>query len=347
MSDRVLVTKDFTDEIDELISLANTDKDDEELKGILVTSFDFKLYFVIRKYIDWETGWVGEKGVAPSRHTLIKAMQEKRVYGSNKEVLIVTEGVIRASIKRLEKAGFLVVHSVNTKDDKRLIFFMPKAIEDKSVSFTNNRGTTDSELPEENIDFTGVYSMGTTGEQPTTNARYHIEHNIYKSKDLYIGEENKAVKKKRKGRTPGVRTLVPEDFQVTQEHVDFARQFQTPDPHKQRMGFITYWQAQRKMRPDWNASFKNWLLKAKEIEEAKAARFAKPELKRPEGKNFTEERLNPQQNSRQKEIDDLKEKMASDCSIANDDKFSDEIRKNHRDSYFECKKKLEALGVTL
>jgi hypothetical protein len=174
---RKFVTGDFQDEIDELIELSNSP---EALKkGIVVNEFDFKLYFVIRKYIDWDTAWVGANHLGPSRHTLIKAMQGGRIYGSNKEIPRITEGVIRASIERLEKAGFLNIHSVNTRDDKRLIFFLPKAVRGQSVKKGNNRGTTDSEQPEESIDFTSDSEEGTTGEQPSTNPRYHIDRNTY------------------------------------------------------------------------------------------------------------------------------------------------------------------------
>jgi len=53
------------------------------------------------------------------------------------------------------------------------------------------------------------------------------------------------------------------------------------------------------------------------------------------------------ENVQQKEIDELKDKMAQDKSIANDEMFSLEIRRKHYKSYFECKERLEAPGVTL
>jgi len=177
---RVLVTKDPTDEINELIRLGNDLKREDGVENpeekININNFDFKLYFVIRSHIDWETGIVGNN-FGLRRSTLISTMQEKRIYGSNKEIPEVTEGVLKASIKRLEKAGFLITRSINTKDTKRLIFELPKAIRDNSVKKPNDRGTTDSERPSGSIDIKGDHGTGTTGEQPTSNARYHIDRN--------------------------------------------------------------------------------------------------------------------------------------------------------------------------
>jgi hypothetical protein len=348
MSERVLVTKDFTDEIDELISLGNTDKDDDAVKGIVITSFDFKLYFVIRKHIDWETGTVGENGFGPTRHTLIKKMQERRIHGSTKQVLEVTEGVIRSSIARLEKAGFLVVKSINTKNDKRLIFELPKAIRDESVNFGNNRRTTETLQPEESIDLKGIDAMGTTDEQPTMNARYHIDRNIYKSKDLYIGDKKEKAQKKRKT----VEKEPPEalvNFVVTDKHRAYAKEKGLCDPAQEVEDFKLHHLARPvnwKKISDWDLAFYTFLRNEKKWRKVSFTPKNDARSNPAAYKEFFPS-SKPPLDARDKEIEELKAQARNFYRLWGDEELSVDERKKNKESYFECKKKLEALGVTL
>jgi uncharacterized protein YdaU (DUF1376 family) len=66
-------------------------------------------------------------------------------------------------------------------------------------------------------------------------------------------------------------TRIPEDFKVTQEHRDWAKQWAKdnhctmPSPDSEIAGFIDYWHGipgQKGVKLDWDGTFRNWLRRA-------------------------------------------------------------------------------------
>jgi hypothetical protein len=237
----------------------------EEAKLLLHTDpIDYVVYMRLKFYADKETKTVGEKFNLAKR-TLIGDLQIERKHGSTKIDKPATKDTLKASLDRLTNLGLVIVRSVVKKDDKRFIVELPKSTSDESVFFGNPRRTLDPEPSIESIATTGHTENGALDEPSTMNPRYQ-DINISNTNVLDIRDEkNDIVEKKRKGRKAAVKTLVPSDFQVTQEHIDFAIENQTPDPHRERIKFITHFQVKAILRPGWDASFRNWLLKAKEF----------------------------------------------------------------------------------
>jgi len=165
-----------------------------ELIELELDPFDFKLYFLIRKNMDKETGDVGAK-FSLCRNTLVHEMRTSRPRGSTKPTPKVTLQMIREGIKRLEKAGMLITKSINSIDEKRLILELPKAIRDESKFLRNTRGTTEMLQPEQNIDTTEKTTLPATDEQPRSNTRYQaISNNTYSLYTPREQNENKSSK---------------------------------------------------------------------------------------------------------------------------------------------------------
>lgn len=77
------------------------------------------------------------------------------------------------------------------------------------------------------------------------------------------------------------KTLLPEDFKVTDEMKAWAKQkVPSVDVESQFELFCDYWRAHGKKMMDWNATFRNWLRRAPEFERP-VNRFSNFERSRP------------------------------------------------------------------
>ncbi|RDH91863.1 MAG: hypothetical protein DIZ77_06415 [endosymbiont of Seepiophila jonesi] len=66
-----------------------------------------------------------------------------------------------------------------------------------------------------------------------------------------------------------VRTLIPDDFAVIEQHVQFAGMHRLPDPHEHVLKFVTHQQSTKKQSADWNAEFRKWLVTERGYEKAR------------------------------------------------------------------------------
>jgi hypothetical protein len=230
--------------------------------------YDYVLYMRLRWHMDKETRTVGEK-FKVKKSELIAEMRVYRARGSTTKDKLITKDTFKACIDRLGEKGLVVVKSIATKDCKRLIFELPKAPVYQSVKKRNPPWNPPVDHDSQTIDNIGVDDEGALLMNTSRNPRYQYINNNTDVLLLYSDNHSQKEQKKIKGKKKGVKRLIPDNFEVTEQHVQFALDNDTPSPHDERIKFITYYQSKRVMRPDWDASFRNWLLKAKEIKDEK------------------------------------------------------------------------------
>jgi hypothetical protein len=306
---------------------------------------DYVLYFRLKFKMDKETKLVGEK-FKTSRRKLIEEMEIERQHGSNKKDKPITKDTLKACITRLERKGLVIVRSVIKTNEKRFIVELPKAADyerHESVQNWNPPRTLLREPSCETIDITGSFASVHPYPQLGMNAPYQYI-NINKSKDLFIEPEIKKEQKKTKERKKRVNlplTQIPHDFVITQKHIDYAKIRDLPEPQTELDKFINYYQSSGKARADWDAAFRNWLIKAKEFSLKNPTPFAPKK----EPASTVKEWVAPDKREvdpREKEIEDLRDTAAWAFNMW---KMTD--KEEHKEQFLDCKKKLEALGVTL
>jgi hypothetical protein len=327
-----------------------------ELKGE-----QHKLYFFIKSRMDFKTGISGIV-TRNSMQAFLEYMNIARTQGRKDKRY--TRDDIKYALECIEKSGLIkdfgnyVYECVLADRDESVQNKFAEVSPDVSLQVSTQVSTIENlnnleknskivingmEVFPQNSSY--VFLTQGTMFPPPPDILY-----INKSKDLFISEENKPVEKKRKGRKPGIRTLVPADFQVTKEHEDFAKEHGTPDPHGLRIKFITHWQAKREMRPDWNASFKNFLLIAKEIEEGKKAKFANSSWQKKEQKSTVKPFITPEKEQKtalQKDIERAYKSAWAFFGLANNDMLNKEEQFKHKEEFLKWKSKLESLGGVL
>jgi hypothetical protein len=306
---------------------------------------DYVLYFRLKFKMDKETKLVGEK-FKTSRRKLIEEMEVERQHGSNKKDKPITKDTLKACITRLERKGLVIVRSVIKTNEKRFIVELPKAADyerDKSVQNWNPPRTLLREPSCETIDITGSFASVHPYPQWGMNAPYQYI-NINKSKDLFIeapqNKKGSKMKQDKKSRAMPKRAI-PDDFVVTDAHTAYATKHDLPSPQSELEKFINYYQSCGKLCSNWDAAFRNWLLKAKEYSYAKPTPFAPKK----EPASTVKEWVAPDKREvdpREKEIEDLRDT----ASWAYNTWLMTE-KEEYKEKFLECKQKLEALGVTL
>jgi len=254
---------------DQFISFRVVDEIDALLGMKLI---DRWLYVVLRKHMDKETKTVGQK-YSVTRHELMSQLQEEYVPKSNKKPDKVTIDKFREAIKRLEKKGFVVIRSIATKMDKMFICELPKAYVPKSKKNMNPRRTPEHEPLSGSIDISNIEGVSTPNEPPSMNPRSQEVNNINNSNELFIEslQTKKSSKMKQEKKTRAkLKTTISDDFVVTDAHIVYATKHDLPAPASEIEKFINYYQSSGKLCANWDAAFRNWLIKAKEFSNAKS-----------------------------------------------------------------------------
>ncbi len=69
----------------------------------------------------------------------------------------------------------------------------------------------------------------------------------------------KAAKQTPASRKRKPKTRIVDDWEPSPETLEWCAKHRLPDPDYQRLPFITYWQGRDEARPDWQATFRNWM----------------------------------------------------------------------------------------
>lgn len=310
---------------------------------------DYVLYMRLKFKMDKETKLVGQK-FKTSRRKLIEEMEIERQHGSNKKDKPITKDTLKACITRLERKGLVIVRSVIKTNEKRFIVELPKAPDyegDKSVQNWNPPRTLLREPSCGNIDITGSFASVHPYPKWGMNAPYQYI-NINKSKDLFIGEEKEKVQKKRKP----VEKEPPEalvNFVVTDEHRAYAVKKGLCAPESEVEDFKLHHLARPKNWKeidDWRLAFYGWLRREKKWRKVPFTPKNDARSNPAAYKEFFPS-SKPALDARDKEIEELKQQARVFYRSWGDEELSVDERKKNKESYFECKQKLEALGVTL
>lgn len=122
----------------------------------------------LRRHMDFRTGIVGKRrGI--SYQSLREVAYIDPIPGSHTSTRPITQGMLRNVLEQLEKRGLLERRS----EDRQLIFFLPLASRDDSVSRRNNRGATEEQQRSNDRDKTpknngigGSSNIGATEARP-------------------------------------------------------------------------------------------------------------------------------------------------------------------------------------
>jgi hypothetical protein len=227
--------------------------------------FVYKLYFhAIRRYVDYSTGIVGlKRGI--SWQSLAEEM-----YVSPRSGVQYTgkphKSRLRRAVEQLEKIGLIK----NISKGKRLIFKLNFLTQDQSIQ--NKADTRPTHHPDteadtiihlKSIENTVTYSeiesqVDTEADIPEMAQADtpHIVINNKKKKD----NTSYYLKKKRA-------TQLPDDFCVTEHHLELANKNQWPNPYDQIDAFRDYHLARATRFVDWDRAFYTWLRNAKVFKE--------------------------------------------------------------------------------
>lgn len=209
-----------------------------------VCEFDVKLYITIRKFMDGETQITGiKRGI--SWQSLSEEMWIDPVRGSTASAGSPSKKKLRCAARRLLRKGLLDVLS----EDKQLIFKCVLASRGYSVKNMKGRGRAQMRATSEDQ------------ENPTNKGYFESEDSLSGiPKNAKKGTPLISIYKNKKYISP-----LPPNFEVTDLHREYASRHQLPSPDNEIEGFKDYHLAHGSTFANWDAAFRNWLRKAKQI----------------------------------------------------------------------------------
>jgi hypothetical protein len=131
----------------------------------------------------------------------------------------------------------------------------------------------------------GVVTPSDTDTEYRSKKAYVQDHGLEPEEGLREETEKtigkpivqKIIKEKRTVKTP-----VPEDFSVTEEHRQLAAELGVANPDAEAKHFIDHFLSKGERRANWNASFRNWLRNSnsfKKPQESRNANYQRPKSK--------------------------------------------------------------------
>jgi len=239
------------------------DEEDEKLQGL--PHFAQLLYLrVLRRHMDYRTGIVGRKRRI-SYQMIIEVMYVERARGSTVREEKVTVKKIRVALQQLISAG--LIEPVRKGDKfESMVFMLPVASID--ASFSSDFDPAGEVCPNEEGQMKGKRAGAREGQGE--NVVFMRSERGYPQR----GRANEG--QARRGRPPDLRNIhthtrarvdsltctttpVPEDFAVSEQHVEYARAHRLPDPHDCVLAFVAHHQARGTLRENWDAEFRKWL----------------------------------------------------------------------------------------
>ncbi len=248
--------------------------EDEALQGL--PHFAQLLYLRgLRRCMDYRTGLVGERRKI-SYQMMREVLTVERKNGSTKrdDEAYITKKKLRIALKQLESAG--LVEFVRSARFEDMIIRLPKASVDPK--FLEDSGHSGEVRPNEEGHRKGMKAGACEGhggnvvfmrpEQCYPQAgraceghgRKGIPPGIREYTDSTTSEGNERLRSRaRVDSLTRERTPMPDDFAVTEQHVEYARAHRFPDPHECVLAFVAHHQARGTLRENWDAEFRKWL----------------------------------------------------------------------------------------
>lgn len=222
--------------------------------------------------MDYTTGVTGGRGNTIKRPSLTEIAEFVPDHGSTRKKWRAGREEIRAAISELQRAG-LIINNGSTRE-RGYVFHCPLANTDESFQNVNPQGTP-NEPPSMNptgessngADSRGGNPQGTPKELPSMNP--HPSGIRYT--DNSVERESSNLLRPRVDHQRGIRTPIPDDFAVTEQHVQFAGMHRLPNPHGSILKFIAHHQSKGTESANWDAAFHKWLITERGYEQARKA----------------------------------------------------------------------------
>ncbi|PUB82398.1 MAG: hypothetical protein DBP02_15210 [gamma proteobacterium symbiont of Ctena orbiculata] len=217
----------------------------------------------LRWRMDFNTGLVGGPGRRLSYAAIAEDVDFIPDHGSHQPEWKPSKDKLRAVLSELIRAGLIQNMGSSPKDG--LIIKCLLADTDQSVQNMNPTGT-----PHEphSVNPTDVASNDVASEQMNPMGTPHEPHSMNPTHP--VSGINNSVESNG-GNNPRARvdnagrllTHIPEDFNVTKRHSDYAAMHGLPDPGLHVLVFVNHSKSKGNLSADWDAEFFKWLSREK------------------------------------------------------------------------------------
>ena len=229
----------------------------------------------LRRHMDYRTGIVGiTRKISYQMMREILTVKRRRGSTTRDDEHGITKKKLRVALEQLADAG--LIEWVSRERFRDMVIRLPKASINRD--FLNDPACLGEIHPHEEGHMKGmragaceghggnVVPMRPAGGYPQGGGAYEghgrkgIHQGIRISTDSTTsGGNERQGSRARVDSLARERTPVPDDFAVTEQHVEYARAHRLPDPHECVLAFVAHHQARGTLRENWDAEFRKWL----------------------------------------------------------------------------------------
>jgi len=243
------------------------DDEDERLQGLPLMAQVLYLRG-LRRHMDYGTGLVGVTRKVSYQMFKELLSVDRRIGSTLRDDEVVSIKQIRVALSQLEAAG-LICRRPKSKRTDPMVFRLPLA--SLGAVFVDDPGSTAEIRPAEEGQRKGkgggaedgqsenVVFMPVAGTYPHRGGAEEGQRRKGIPPDLRKETHTDARARVDSLKCKTAPVPVPDDFAVTEQHVEYARAHRLPDPHECLLAFVAHHQARGTLRENWDAEFRKWL----------------------------------------------------------------------------------------